>query len=211
MESLTTAGTGAMNLTGVLYGIDAHHGGSADITGTVVATGDTSTHSNGIGVNAYGSGTSVSVNGNVTGDSSGTSAYTDGQIHVTGDVTASNVAVNAASGGQISVSGDVSAVGVGVGVQADSATVMVGGSVIASGAGGLGILVSHAAVVTVDGDVTAVHQGVSASYQSTLHVRGNVTVTDTVHGNGAVTASTRLWSWFTASFRSIWSGCGNQR
>ncbi len=188
--SLTTAGAGTMNLSGVLYGIDANHGGQADITGSVIATGDTVHHSNGAGVNACDSSTSVTVHGNVTGDMGGVIAYSGAQIHVIGNVTAYNVAVNAASGGQISVSGDVSDIGVGVGVQATSATVTVGGNVIASGPGGLGILLSNAAAVTVEGDVTAVHQGVSASYQSTLHIGGSVTVTDAANGSGAVTATT---------------------
>jgi pectin methylesterase-like acyl-CoA thioesterase len=71
--SLTTTGTGSLNLTGVDSGIYAHDGGCADITGSVTATGNTPNHENGSGVLADGSGSgvSVAVNGSVTGDMCG--------------------------------------------------------------------------------------------------------------------------------------------
>jgi hypothetical protein len=208
--SLTTTGDGAMNLTGVLYGIDAHHGGSADITGSVTATGDTGDHTNGTGVSVGDSGISVTVRGSVVGDMCGVSAYDSGRIYVTGNVTGHNVAVSADTGGQVRVTGDVT--GSGIGIQADSATVQVGGKVTADGINGNGILAAHTADVKVDGGVTATHQGVLASYQSSLEVGGNVSVTNSANEGTAVIASTSATVTVGGNVTAaLAGGCGNQR
>jgi YVTN family beta-propeller protein len=188
--SLTTSGTGSLNLMGVDFGITAHDGGSADITGSVTATGNTQNHENGSGVlaNGSGSGVSVVVKGSVTGDMCGLNVYNGAQVTVTGNVTAHNVAVSADTGGQIHISGSVTGSGVGVG--ADSATVEITGSVTASGSAGCGIFADKAAAVTVGAGVTAGQQGVSATYQSQVTVAGDITVTNGADGGAAVIAET---------------------
>jgi photosystem II stability/assembly factor-like uncharacterized protein len=87
--SLTTSGTGFLNLTGVDSGIYAHDGGSASVTGTVTATGNTQNHENGSGVLADGSGSGVwvTVNGSVMGDMCGLNVYDGATVTVTGNVT----------------------------------------------------------------------------------------------------------------------------
>jgi YVTN family beta-propeller protein len=188
--SLTTTGTGSLNLTGVDSGINAHDGGSADITGSVTATGNTQNHENGSGILADGSGSgvSVTVNGSVTGDMCGLNVYDGATVAVTENVTGHNVAVSADTGGEIHIGGSVAGSGIGVG--ADSATVEITGSVTATGSGGCGIFADKAAAVTVGAGVSAGQQGVSAANQSHVTVAGDIAVTNGADGGAAVIAET---------------------
>ncbi len=189
--SLTTTDTGAgadgaMNLQGVTQGIIAHSSGRVDMTGDVTATGDTENHENGTGVEASGSGVSVTVHGSVSGDICGVSADYSARVSVSGSVTAHNMAVTAAAGGQVQVGGDAHCSGTGVSAETNG-TVSIAGTVTVDGSGGAGIIASSGSNVTV-GALVATAQGIRASEQSQVTVHGDVSVTSPTHDHPAVSA-----------------------
>ncbi len=165
--------TGAFNVTGATCGVEAVDGGQATVTNA------TATDQSSCGAYAIGTGSTVTVVGDVQGGTSGALAIYGGSVTVAGHARAWSVygaGANATgTGSTVTVSGDAEGTFAGACVL-EGGCVTVAGHATATGADGRGVsAASTGSVITVLGDVQSGHVGAYARNDSTITVEGAIT------------------------------------
>ena len=185
----------ATSATGNSVGVSASDGATVDVTGDIEAISDSTGGGSATGVSANGSGTDVTIKGNIKADSTsvvayGVNAFTGATVRVTGNITAASATrsatgVSANSGTTVTVTGNVSAASAakafGVEARGNSTEVTVTGGVSATGGGTTadtvyGVFAANNAAVTVT-------RNVSASGGYAIGVKTQTTAEVTVGGN----------------------------